>query len=159
MMGSGVRVPSAAPLSYPNVSKDIRKGFVYKGFGDTGLSDAVQPYPIRYPQIGGVRGGIAETRKTRYPQMPLSDARIRSLQPRERQYKVADFDGLLIIVKPNGSRLWHFKYRIEGREKLLSFGAYPAVSLAQARKARDAARADLAAGVDPGEAKQEKVGC
>jgi hypothetical protein len=88
--------------------------------------------------------------------MPLSDAKIRTLQPRKKQYKVADFDGILMTLKPNGSRLWHFKYRIEGREKLLSFGIYPAVSLAQARKARDAARSDLAAGVDPGEAKQEE---
>ena len=57
------------------------------GFGDTGLSNDVQIYPIRYPQ------------------MPQSDAKIRTVQPREKQYKVADFDGLSITVKPNGSRL------------------------------------------------------
>lgn len=88
--------------------------------------------------------------------MPLSDVQIRNLKPRRQQYKVADFEGLFLTVKPTGARLWHFKYRIGGREKLLSFGIYPATSLAQARAARDAARAMLAAGEDPGEAKQER---
>ena len=52
--------------------------------------------------------------------MPLSDVTIRNLKPRDKAYKVADFEGLFITVKPTGSRLWHFKYRIAGKEKLLS---------------------------------------
>ena len=88
--------------------------------------------------------------------MPLSDARIRALKPRDKPFKVSDFDGLFISVRPNGSRLWQFKYRVEGKEKLLSFGKYPAISLAQARTLRDAARAAVASGVDPGETKQEE---
>ena len=75
--------------------------------------------------------------------MPLSDTTIRTLKPRDKSYKVADFDGLLLHVKPTGSRLWHFKYRVDGKEKLLSFGIYPDVTLAAARIARDAARALL----------------
>lgn len=88
--------------------------------------------------------------------MPLSDAKIRSLKPKEKPYKVSDFQGLYVTVMPTGSCLWHMKYRFDGREKRLSFGAYPAVGLAMARAARDEARAILAAGEDPGEAKQER---
>ena len=88
--------------------------------------------------------------------MTLSDIKIRNLKPKLKTYKVADFDGLYVAVNPNGSKLWRFKYRLNGKEKLLSIGAYPAVTLAQARQTRDAARAELAAGIDPSEVKQEK---
>lgn len=87
--------------------------------------------------------------------MPLSDVQIRNLKPRDKQYKVSDFEGLYILVKPSGSRLWQLKYRFFGKERLLSFGAYPAISLAQARKLKDEARALLAQDIDPSEAKQE----
>ncbi len=70
--------------------------------------------------------------------------------------KVADFDGLLLAVKPIGSRLWHFKYRTRGKQKLLSFGVYPDVTLAVVRIARDAASALLAAGLDLGGVKQDR---
>lgn len=78
--------------------------------------------------------------------MTLSDVKIRNLKPKSKPYKVADFDGLYIAVNPSGSKLWRFKYRLDGKEKLLSIGAYPAISLAQARQARDAARAVVAVG-------------
>ncbi|MEX0328050.1 MAG: tyrosine-type recombinase/integrase [Ruegeria sp.] len=90
------------------------------------------------------------------PKMPLSDAKIRNLKARDKQYKVADFDSLYVLVKPNGSKLWQMKYRLEGREKTLSIGAYPSVSLSQARKARDKARSMVAQGEDPSEFKQEQ---
>ena len=86
--------------------------------------------------------------------MPLSDIQVRNLKPREKAYKVSDFEGLFVLVKANGSKLWQFKYRLYGKERLLSIGVYPDVSLAQARKAKDAARAKVAASVDPSEAKQ-----
>lgn len=54
--------------------------------------------------------------------MPLSDAKVRNLKAREKQYKVADFDSLYVVVKPNGSKLWQMKYRLDGREKTLSMG-------------------------------------
>jgi integrase len=88
--------------------------------------------------------------------MPLSDATIRNLKPREKAYKVSDFEGLFLLVKPSGSRLWHFKYRIDRKEKLLALGPYPEISLAQARVARDAARSLLAADQDPREVKQDR---
>jgi integrase len=86
--------------------------------------------------------------------MPLSDIQLRNLKPRDKAYKVSDFEGLFVLIKVNGSKLWQFKYRIFGKERLLSIGVYPEVSLAQARKAKEDARAKLAAGVDPSEAKQ-----
>ncbi len=88
--------------------------------------------------------------------MPLSDIKIRNLKPREKAYKVSDFEGLFILIKVSGSKSWRFKYRIDGKEKLLVMGNYPAVSLAQARQQRDAAKAQLADGIDPNEAKQEE---
>lgn len=88
--------------------------------------------------------------------MPLSDIQVRNLKPRERAYKVSDFEGLFVLVKPNGSKLWQFKYRMDGKERLLSIGVYPEVSLAQARKAKEGARSNIAMGQDPSEAKQEE---
>ncbi|RPE71144.1 integrase [Pacificibacter maritimus] len=87
--------------------------------------------------------------------MPLSDSKIRNLKPKDKSFKVSDFEGLYILVKPNGSKLWNFKYRLHGAERKLSIGAYPDVSLAQARKIKSEARAQVAAGIDPSEAKQE----
>ena len=88
--------------------------------------------------------------------MPLNDAKIRNLKIKDKAYKVGDFDGLFLLVKATGSKSWRFKYRIEGKEKLLVIGDYPAISLLQARQTRDAARAEIAAGGDPNETKQEE---
>ncbi len=86
----------------------------------------------------------------------LSDARIRSLKPRETPYKKADFDGLYLLVKPNGSKLWRFKYRWLQKEKLLALGKYPEVTLADARRKRDDARSLIAKGADPSSVRKDK---
>lgn len=78
------------------------------------------------------------------PMPVLSDARIRVLKPREKPYKQADFDGLYLLIKPNGSKLWRFKYRWLRKEKLLALGKYPEVTLADARRKRDEARSLIA---------------
>ena len=96
------------------------------------------------------------SRKGDTPNMPLSDIQVRNLKPRDKAYKVSDFEGLFVLVKVNGSKLWQFKYRLDGKERLLSIGVYPDVSLAQARKAKEAARSNVAEGIDPSEAKQEE---
>lgn len=88
--------------------------------------------------------------------MPLSDAQIRGLKAKEKPYKVSDFEGLYLDIRPSGSKLWRMKYRFGGKEKLLALGVYPAVSLSDARKAKEAARATLATGRDPSAAKQEE---
>lgn len=87
--------------------------------------------------------------------MPLTDAKVKNLKTGEKPYKVSDFDGLFVLVKKSGSKSWRFKYRMDGREKLLVIGDYPSISLMQARRIRDTARADVASGVDPNEAKQD----
>ena len=79
----------------------------------------------------------------------LTDVQLRRLTPREKPYKLSDTGGLFILVQASGSRLWRMKYRFGGKEKLLSFGAYPEVTLATAREARDQARAEIRAGRDP----------
>jgi integrase len=79
----------------------------------------------------------------------LSDRAIKAARPREKSYKLADGHGLYLIVTPNGGRWWRFRYRCDGREKLLSLGVYPDISLKDAREKRDGMRRDRAAGVDP----------
>lgn len=81
--------------------------------------------------------------------MPLTDAKIRTLKPGDKSYKRADDRGLYIEVYPFGTKQWRFKYRFLDKEKRISLGAYPEVSLAQARKKRDACREQLEAGIDP----------
>lgn len=86
--------------------------------------------------------------------MPLTDTAIRQAKAQEKPYKLADERGLFLLVQPAGSKLWRLKYRWQGKEKLLALGKYPDVSLASARKLRDAARERLAADEDPGAARK-----
>jgi integrase len=86
--------------------------------------------------------------------MPLTDAACKNAKPREKPYKLADGGGLHLLVKTNGGRYWRLKYRFAGKEKLLAFGVYPDVTLADARDARDQARKLLHADIDPGQAKK-----
>lgn len=81
--------------------------------------------------------------------MLITDTAIRSAKPKEKPYKLFDGGGLFLLVKPNGSRLWRLKYHVDGREKLLSVGIYPDVSLKSARDRREDARRMVAAGLDP----------
>ncbi|MDR7155685.1 integrase [Sphingobium xenophagum] len=82
--------------------------------------------------------------------MPLKELEVRYATKRCKDYKLADGQGLYLLVRPTGSRLWRMKYRFDGKEKLLSFGRYPEVTLAQARLRRAEARLALARGEDPG---------
>lgn len=112
--------------------------------------------------FGGMAGGTDPESpricENRFPQMPLKDLEIRALKPREKPYKKADSGGLYVEVVPSGSKLWRWKFRANGVEKRLALGAYPAVSLADARKLRDAERVKLSEGVDPALArKRDKI--
>ena len=69
----------------------------------------------------------------------LTDAQVRKALPREKDYKLADEKGLYLFVTTKGFKSWRYKYRHAGKEHRLTFGAYPEVSLAQARDKRDAA--------------------
>jgi len=86
--------------------------------------------------------------------MALSDASIRNAKACPKPVKLSDGGGLFLLLNPNGSRLWRLKYRFAGKEKLLALGAYPDVSLKDARERRDDARRQLAAGNDPGQARK-----
>ena len=75
--------------------------------------------------------------------MPLTETQIRNLKPASTPKKHFDGEGLFLYVTPAGSKLWRMAYRFEGREKLLSFGKYPTVSLRDARTRRDEAKSLL----------------
>ncbi|MEO5348352.1 MAG: integrase arm-type DNA-binding domain-containing protein [Magnetococcus sp. YQC-3] len=83
--------------------------------------------------------------------MPMTDTAIKQAKPKEKPYRMFDADGLYLEVAPNGGKWWRFKFRFGGKEKRLSVGVYPDVSLKQARERRDEARRLLAEGIDPGE--------
>ncbi len=78
--------------------------------------------------------------------MALTDTAIRKIKPTEKSFKITDSAGLYLLIKPNGSKLWYMKYRVDGKEKKLAFGPYPDVSLFKARQLRDAARARVREG-------------
>ena len=95
--------------------------------------------------------------------MALTDTAIRTVKPLDKAFKMYDEGGLFLQVTPSGGKWWRFKYRFEGKEKLLSFGTYPDVPLVDARERRDQARKLLASEppIDPSEkrkdAKAEKL--
>ena len=84
----------------------------------------------------------------------LTDTVTRNAKPGEKPLKLFDGKGLFLLVNKTGGKLWRLKYRFEGKEKLLALGAYPDVRLIEARQRRDKARALLAEGIDPGEARK-----
>ena len=81
--------------------------------------------------------------------MSLTDAKIRTLKPSDKPFKVSDSHGLYLLVKPGGSRHWYLKYRINGKESRIALGAYPAVSLSDARQQREGVRKMLALNINP----------
>ncbi len=87
--------------------------------------------------------------------MPLNDRQIRNAKPSDKPYKLTDGNGLYLQITPAGGKLWRLKYRFDSKEKLLSIGKYPAVSLVEARQAAENARQMLAQGQDPAAAKQQ----
>lgn len=87
--------------------------------------------------------------------MPLTDAAVRAAKPREKAHKIFDAEGLYLEVSPAGGKWWRLKYRWAGKEKRLSLGTYPAVSLLEARHRRDETRRMLAGGVDPSAKRRE----
>lgn len=80
----------------------------------------------------------------------LTDTKIRQAKPAGKPYKLPDGGGLHLYVTPAGSKLWRYRYEFAEREKTLSIGTYPDVSLAEARGRRDEARGLVTKGMDPG---------
>jgi integrase len=84
----------------------------------------------------------------------LTETAIRALKPRGKLYKKHDGKGLFVLVKPNGARLWRFRYQFAGVEKGISLGAYPEISLKRAREKLGEARRLVADGIDPSAERQ-----
>ncbi|MGI2026107.1 Arm DNA-binding domain-containing protein [Endozoicomonas acroporae] len=86
--------------------------------------------------------------------MSITDARARNVKPNDKDCKVTDDRGLYQLVETNGSKLWRYKYRFSGKERTLAMGAYPEISLKEARIKRDEVRRLLDEGKDPSLEKQ-----
>lgn len=87
--------------------------------------------------------------------MALTDTKVRAAKPEDKAYTLTDSDGLFLYIHPNGSKYWRFRFRFGGKQHLMAFGVYPEISLADARERRDAARKQVALGIDPRELKKE----
>lgn len=83
--------------------------------------------------------------------MALTDTAIRNAKPRDKLYRMADANGLCLEVTPSGSKLWRYRYRHDGKGRMLALGAYPSITLSEARTRRDDARDTLNQGIDPSE--------
>lgn len=79
----------------------------------------------------------------------LNDTKLRTLKPTEKLYRITDFDGLCIEVKPTGKKFWRFRFRYLGKALMMTLGEYPIVGLAEARRLRDDAKALLHKGINP----------
>jgi integrase len=86
----------------------------------------------------------------------LTALKIKTAKPAERAYKIADGGGLFLLVQPNGSKLWRYKFRLQGVEGLQALGAFPQVSLAEARAAHAASRQFVARGINPVQARRSE---
>ncbi|HCR1139957.1 TPA: integrase arm-type DNA-binding domain-containing protein [Klebsiella aerogenes] len=93
--------------------------------------------------------------------MHLNDSKIRNLKPAAKPFKVSDSHGLYLLVNPTGSRAWYLKYRFNKKESRIALGAYPQVSLADARQQRDTIRKMLAQNINPAQqrAAEKSVAC
>ncbi|WP_241624710.1 tyrosine-type recombinase/integrase [Rosenbergiella epipactidis] len=86
--------------------------------------------------------------------MKLNARQVDTAKAQEKPYKLSDGGGLYLLVNPTGSKYWRLKYRVAGKEKLLSVGVYPDVTLADARSKREDAKRIIATGGDPSQEKQ-----
>ncbi|CAH5042066.1 Prophage integrase IntA [Serratia marcescens] len=86
--------------------------------------------------------------------MALTDTKVCAAKPEAKEYSLIDGDGMFLLIHPNGSKYWRFRFRFGGKQHLMAFGVYPETSLADARQKREEAKRLVAAGVDPREHKR-----
>src|SRR5215471_76885 len=103
----------------------------------------------------GVGSGVYPHEKKSTP-MALTDTKVRNAKPARKTTRLWDSGGLYLEVSPAGGKLWRFKYRFDAKEKLLALGKWRAVTLAEAREARDDAKKLLAKNIEPGARRKEE---
>ncbi|MCY1408712.1 Prophage integrase IntS [compost metagenome] len=89
------------------------------------------------------------------PENLLTDAKVKSVKPADRDWKLSDGGGLFLLIKPTGGKFWRWKYRLQGKENLFAIGSFPRVSLAEARAARERARTLVKQGIHPAHERQQ----
>lgn len=151
MRGSAVRFRETAPFPTPGASSKVAT------LPQTPVITGVLFHHVPWLSIdsltrAGVTLGVTPRLGGRFRgnwKMALTDVEIRSAKAVDKPLKLFDGGGLFLLVNPNGSRWWRFKYRYEGKERGLSLGVYPDVTLKRARAGRDEARRLLVEGIDP----------
>ncbi len=88
--------------------------------------------------------------------MPLNDMQIRRAKPETKAYTLGDGQGLSLLIEPDGSKSWRFRYRFAGKPKMISLGVYPTLILVDARSRRDDTRKLVAEGKNPSEVQKSK---
>ena len=88
--------------------------------------------------------------------MKLTGTKVAEAKPTDRERKLSDGGGLYLLVKPNGTKAWRYKYRFNGRELTLAIGLFPEITLKQARQRHQSAREMLANGIDPNQDKRNR---
>lgn len=87
---------------------------------------------------------------------PLTDTEIKNAKPKEKKYTLSDGNGLQLVIKPDGKKIWEIRYTVEGKPKTTTAGTYPSVSLKDARNKRDQFKNKANAGIDPIKERKEK---
>ena len=91
------------------------------------------------------------------PTNQLTELSIKQAKTKEKQYKLTDGEGMYLRVYPNGSKYWQLQYWFDGKQKILSFGVWPNISLKEARDKRFAAKKIIKEGIDPNDEKKERL--
>jgi hypothetical protein len=118
----------------------------------------VSDYVVSRPLTSGGNWGQDWGQVTEFtegcPQIPLTATAVKNAKPQSKPKRLFDGGGLYLEVAPSGGKWWRFKYRFAGKEKRISLGVYPDVSLKDARDRRDEARRLLANDIDPSKHRQ-----
>ena len=156
-MPVGVRVPPSAPYSSPGRSNKGRKHLETLTKPGERSSGLVFLRPLTSSVSGGKSGGNEIWARLSQRELPLmlTDTAVRNAKPGPKAVKLFDGGGLYLEVAPAGGKWWRLKYRHGGKEKRISFGVYPDVSLKDARERRDEARKLIANGIDPSKTRQD----
>lgn len=86
---------------------------------------------------------------------PLTDTEIKNAKPRDKEYSLPDGNGLQLIVKPDGRKVWEIRYTVDGKPKKTTAGTYPTVTLSKVRLKRDELKSKVHNGIDPIQEKKE----